>query len=279
MLPLIDTHTHFDVDDYTGLHQDLSCLAYKNGVRHLLIIGILARYFERMLQTKKNLDTLMAAPCAHLAFGLHPVYIQEHTIQDLDQLDSYLQNHSAIAIGEIGLDTYPPVLQEPHIFEKQQVFFIEQIHLAKKYQLPILLHIRKNHAEVLKILTQQKYLASDLGGIAHSFSGGEQEALAFVKRGFKLGITGQITNPNAKKLRRAVWAVFKKYGADAFVIETDAPDMMPLPCQHLGLVNDPSNLTYVFDELASMFDLDKEFLAKRLWDNTCQALRVDWKYE
>ena len=100
-----------------------------------------------------------------------------------------------------------------------------------------------------------------------------------MKMGFKLGITGQITNPNAKKLRNSVMSVFRRYGTEAFVIETDCPDMMPVPCQHLGAFNEPANLVYVLDELAVMFDMDKENLARQLWQNSNEALRQNWVYE
>lgn len=278
-MKLIDTHTHFDVPEYAQNRKAFAQSAHDAGVRHLVLIGLMAQYFERMLAVKDELATFNQAPMAHVAFGLHPLYIQEQKEKDLVLLDEYLTRFGSVAIAEIGLDTYPKALQEAEIFAKQKAFFIEQVALAKHHQLPILLHIRKSHAEVLQILTEQKYQASQLGGIAHSFSGGEQEALAFVKRGFKLGITGQITNPNAKKLHRAVMAVFAKYGVDAFVIETDCPDMMPVPCQHLGHFNEPANLRWVLAHLATMFDIEQETLARKLWQNSCEALRVDWNYE
>ncbi|MFC0820613.1 TatD family hydrolase [Moraxella marmotae] len=279
MIQLIDTHTHFDVPEYDSQRQAFAQRAYTQGVAHLLLIGYLAQHFGRMLRANDAINQLSHAPKSHLAFGLHPLYITEQSENDLLILEDYLKNHPTVAIAEIGLDSYPKDLQNPEIYAKQQRFFIEQICLAKQYQKPILLHIRKSHADVLKILKEQKYRADELGGIAHSFSGGEQEALAFVKQGFKLGITGQITNPNAKKLHRAVQAVFAKYGVQAFVIETDCPDMMPLPCQHLGQFNEPANLPFVLATLAELFNIDKQTLAEKLWQNSCQALRTDWKYD
>lgn len=280
---LIDTHTHFDVPAFDIDRKKMIKKAYDKGVRHLLLIGFLEKNFQQMVNIKaKMVDFLRDNTWgvqAHLAFGLHPLYIMEQSDLDLVLLDDFINTHGSIAIAEIGLDTYPKILTQPEVFEKQKHFFIEQIHLAKHHDLPILLHIRKAHAQVLEVLKTHKYRADTQGGIAHSFSGGEQEALAFVKMGFKLGITGQITNPNAKKLRRSVMAVFKKYGADAFVIETDCPDMIPVPCQHLSKLNEPANLLYVLDELAMMFNTDKEKLSKRLWQNSNEALRQNWVYE
>lgn len=276
---LIDTHTHFDVEEFDDNRQNLTQKAHTQGVRHLVLIGLLSKYFARMVDVQKQMVDFDIGVQAHLAFGLHPLYIKEQTEHDLVLLEDFIRHESSIAIAEIGLDTFAKDLTEEIVFQKQRRFFIEQIELAKSYDLPILLHIRKAHAKALQILKAQKYSAEAQGGIAHSFSGGEQEALAFVKMGFKLGITGQITNPNAKKLRRAVMAVFQKYGTSAFVIETDCPDMIPVPCQHTGCVNEPANLIYVLDELATMFGMDKEKLARQLWQNSNDALRQTWVYD
>lgn len=275
---LFDTHTHFDVPEYNGRRDEFNHLAYDVGVRHLVLIGYLARYFERMVDIKAYADTHYRIH-HHLACGLHPLYINEHMDDDLLLLDEVLKTHLNIAIGEIGLDTYPNDLKSPTVYQKQLSFFIEQINLAKAHNLPILLHIRKAHADVLKLLKAQNYNAHNQGGIAHSFSGGENEAISFVKLGFKLGITGQITNPNAKKLRTAVKAVFDKFGISAFVIETDCPDMMPVPCQKSeGYFNQPKNLSHVLDELSVLFNTDKEELAYRLWQNSNDAFKCNFDY-
>lgn len=276
---LFDTHTHFDMPEYDDKRKLYNERSYDGGVRHLVLIGILAKYFGQMVTIKQQADKEQGYPKHHLAFGLHPLYIKEQSWQDLQTLANYIDEHDSIAIGEIGLDTYPDDLKDAVIYDKQKRFFIEQISLSKKYDLPILLHIRKSHADVLKILKAQKYNAHHQGGIAHSFSGGENEALAFVKMGFKLGITGQITNPNAKKLRNAIKAVFDKYGTSPFVIETDCPDMMPVPCQINGCrFNEPANLIHVLDELSVIFNRDKESLADEIWQNTNSALKTNFDY-
>lgn len=275
---LFDTHTHFDIPEYDQRRDEYNQSAYQFGVRHLILIGFLAKYFPQMVKTKIDADNHYPI-WHHLACGLHPLYIDEHDDNDLITLDDYLKNFDNIAIGEIGLDTYPKQLKNDTLYKKQIRFFIEQIHLSKQYDLPILLHIRKSHADVLKLLKEQKYHADNQGGIAHSFSGGENEALAFAKMGFKIGITGQITNPNAKKYRHAIKSVYDKFGISAFVIETDCPDMMPLPAQMGGnYFNEPKNLIYVLDELSVIFNMDKELLAHQIWQNTNTALKSNFAY-
>ena len=102
--PLIDTHTHFDDFVFDEDRIDLATSAYDSGVRHLLLIGYLAKYFDRMLQTQQQLteklDAGLAVPKVYLASGLHPAYIAKHSEDHLDQLAQFLQSHSHVAIGE-----------------------------------------------------------------------------------------------------------------------------------------------------------------------------------
>ena len=145
-----------------------------------------------------------------------------------------------------------------------------QIAFAQQFDKPVLLHIRKSHAEVLALLKKHQFKQ---GGIAHAFSGGVEEAKAFVKLGFKIGVTGQITNPNAKKLHQVVQAI----GAEHLVLETDCPDMTPLCCQLSAqhrTRNTPVNLPYVLQGLAQSLQMPESKLAAVLWQNSLQALHL-----
>lgn len=279
-LPLIDTHTHFDVDSFDHDREIQSQLAWHNGVHHLVLIGFLAKYFAQMVACQRQMQGYgqqgKATPSAHLAFGLHPFYITEHKDSDLQQLEQFIQQYSPIAIGEIGLDTFTAEMKTAENYTRQQDFFGQQLELAKHYQLPALLHIRRAHGDVIKMLKAQKFTQ---GGIAHSFSGGIQEAKALVNLGFKIGVTGQVTNPNAKKLRHTLTELVKIVGLDAIVIETDCPDFMPLPCHEThGRRNVPANLPYVLTALSDLLKKDQSRLAKQLWQNSCAALQVSWEY-
>lgn len=328
---LIDTHTHFDapVFDKDRIVQAQS--AYENGVEHLILVGYLHRHFERLYEVKNSLDSqqllntanadssnadllaVKSVPKTHIALGLHPFYIEQHNEAHLATMAKMLDEQRPIAIGEIGLDTFTVEMKEPDIFAKQQRFFIAQLDMAVAHQLPVMLHIRKAHADALAILKAHAYDANKLGGIAHSFSGGEQEAKAFVKLGFKLGVTGQITNPNAKKLRRAIQAAVAEYGINCLVIETDCPDMTPIMCQTKGSSlstldydnsqgqspneqhyshgdkadynatqvydhNVPGNLPWVLASLSKLLKVDKALLAQQFWQNSSDSLAQSWNY-
>ena len=308
--PLIDTHTHFDAPVFDVDRNQQLQKAYQQGVRHLVLVGYLHRYFNRLYETEEFINKQPHSMIeqateqketpvnAHIALGLHPFYIEQHTEAHLESMAQMLDKKRPLAIGEIGFDTFTEEMKQPEMFAKQEYFFKAQLDMAVSHKLPVMLHIRKAHAEALALLKAHDYDAHKLGGIAHSFSGGEQEAKAFAKLGFKLGVTGQVTNPNAKKLRRAIQAAVDTYGIDCLVIETDCPDMTPIMCQDSGSSqsalgqsldnewgdapahnrNVPANLPYVLSSLSELLDVPLAILAKQLWHNSCNALCTDWHY-
>ena len=315
IFPLIDTHTHFDAPMFDDDRVRQAHLAYDKGVRHLVLVGYLYRHFSRLYDTQQQYHTSIqmdrviasnqkdSSPNMHIALGLHPFYIEQHTDAHLADMAQMLTRNRPLAIGEIGLDAFTNAMKQPEMVAKQQRFFIAQLDMAVEHQLPVMLHIRKAHAEALALLKAHDYDAHKLGGIAHSFSGGVQEAGAFVKLGFKLGVTGQITNPNAKKLRFAIQAAVNKYGIECLVIETDCPDMTPIMCQEVGNShsalgrnsdngssdkewsnrpsynrNVPANLPYVLYSLSELLDVPATILAEQLWHNSCNALQTNWCY-
>ena len=270
MMQLIDTHTHFDVADFDHDRQHLAVQAKQVGVEALVLIGFIESRFDELIQTHQQLQDWENVPQSYLAPGLHPFYIEQHQQAHLQRLEQVLKQHDCVAVGEIGLDTFLKQHKRPDAFAKQQHYFNAQLELATHYQKPVLLHIRKAHAEALAILKAQKF---KLGGIAHAFSGGVEEAKALVKLGFKIGVTGQITNPNAKKLHQVVQAI----GAERLVIETDCPDMTPLCCQtstEHRTRNTPVNLPYILDSLAQTLGQPQDQLAEQLWQNSLAALRL-----
>lgn len=307
--PLIDTHTHFDAPVFDEDRAIQVQKAYAQEVRHLVLVGYLYRHFDRMYETEQSVnkmtqpvetsdDQAQSSLNTHIALGLHPFYIDQHTEKHLTDMEQKIAAKRPLAIGEIGLDTFTDEMKEPEAFAKQERFFKAQLDMAVTHKLPVMLHIRKAHAEALAILKAHDYDAHKLGGIAHSFSGGEQEAKAFVKLGFKLGVTGQITNPNAKKLRRAIQAAVDSNGVECLVIETDCPDMTPIMCQTsdnsqsaLGQSPDnewgdapnhnrnvPANLPWVLSTLSELLSVPVAELAQQLWKNSCNALQTDWAY-
>lgn len=267
-LALFDTHTHFDVPEFDSDREILAYAAKQVGVKALVLIGFVQSRFDDLLATHQQLQQWSHVPQSYLAPGLHPFYIEEHQPEHLQNLEQMLRQQTCVAVGEIGLDTFLKQHKQPELLQKQKQYFTAQLELAQQFDLPVLLHIRKSHADVLGLLKKQRF---QQGGIAHAFSGGIEEAKAFIHMGFKLGVTGQITNPNAKKLHQVVQAV----GAEHLVLETDCPDMTPLCCQVLSeqrTRNTPVNLPFVLEGLAQSLNLPVEPLAEKLWQNTLDVL-------
>lgn len=270
-IKLFDTHTHFDVPDFDHDRVQLAQQAKAVGVEGLVLIGFLHSRFNDLIQTQHFLNQLENAPKSYLAPGLHPFFIDQHETQFLQDLEHILKTEDCVAVGEIGLDTFKKEHKQPEVFKKQQDFFSAQLTLAQQFEKPVLLHILRSHADTIKILKQHKF---QYGGIAHAFSGGVQEAKALIAMGFKIGVTGQITNPNAKKLHTVV----KEIGLEHLVLETDCPDMTPLCCQtshEHRTRNTPANLPYVLDGLTQVLGIPRDVIAAHLWQNTMQALRLE----
>lgn len=154
-IALFDTHTHFDVPDFDSDREQLAYAAKAAGVEHLVLIGFVQSRFQDLIAIQKFLNQLEQVPQSHLAPGLHPFYIEQHQNQHLQDLEQFLQQQHCVAVGEIGLDTFLAEHKQPEAFQKQQDFFATQLEIAQHRQKPVLLHIRKAHAETLKILKQQ----------------------------------------------------------------------------------------------------------------------------
>ena len=171
-----------------------------------------------------NFDTARAL--AHqtgdaYALGIHPLYTPQAADGDLALLDAALATHHSdprlVAVGEIGLDYFVPGLDGP----RQVLFYREQLRLARRHGLPVVLHVRRSADPLLKHLRQ---IGPDgWQGIAHAFNGSEQQARALIGMGFKLGFGGAVTFERALQLRRLASTL----PLSAIVLETDAPDIPP----------------------------------------------------
>jgi TatD DNase family protein len=157
------------------------------------------------------------------ALGIHPLYVPQAQDDDLQALDELLTlsrtDPHLVAVGEIGLDYFVPALCEPAQREKQWRFYTAQLQLARKHNLPVILHVRRSADMLLKGLRQTKVQ----GGIAHAFNGSLQQAQAFIDLGFVLGFGGAMTFERATQLRQLAATL----PLSAIVLETDAPDIPP----------------------------------------------------
>jgi TatD DNase family protein len=222
----IDTHCHLDAPEYLNseLNQGLAPVYIEEFAINNIALCILPAVELHNFETVRQL--------AHThrqayALGIHPLYVPQADLSDLEALDQALQSHRhdprLVAVGEIGLDFFVPALCTAEMREKQTLFYRAQLKLAKKHGLPVILHVRKSADQLLHALREIGGADPDLGGIAHAFNGSPQQAEQFVAMGFALGFGGAVTYERAHNLRRLAQSL----PAEAIVMETDAPDIPP----------------------------------------------------
>lgn len=263
---LIDSHCHLDFSVFDDDRSAIMHACREANIQSIIVPGVCRKDWQKILSLCYNDDML------YPALGLHPNFIDEHHANDLDELARLLSVNGAknaaesseiqnlAAIGEIGLDFFIKNTDRTI----QIYYFSEQLKIASQYQLPVLIHARKSHDEVIKHLKEN----TSLKGIIHAYSGSYEQAKEYLKRGFKLGFGGAFTYPKATKLRSLV----ARLPIDAWVLETDAPDMSPMA--HHGEKNSPQYLLEIAREFASLYDNKAEFeqIMEQLQQNTRDVL-------
>lgn len=243
---LIDTHTHLDFPDFDADRDAVLARSRALGVQRMVVLGVYQANWQRLWHLVEANEGLYAA------FGLHPVYLDEHQPQHLDELRDWLSRLAGqpklCAVGEFGLDYYLENLDR----QRQQAVFEAQLELAAEFELPALLHVRRAHAATIATL---KRFRLKRGGIIHAFAGSQEEAREYIKLGFRLGLGGAATWPQANRLRQVVAGL----PLDAIVLETDAPDMAP--AMHPYQRNSPEYLADICTELAALRGITAEALA------------------
>jgi TatD DNase family protein len=213
----IDTHCHLDAHEFGGQSLDIAAQAGQAGVGMIVIPAVDRANFGIVR------DLAHAAPNASYALGIHPIYVPQAEEQDLVLLRRLAEEAMAdprfVAIGEVGLDFFIPMLCEPAMREKQEHYLREQLRIARDLGLPVLTHVRRSQDQVLKHVRQIR----PAGGIAHAFNGSFQQAQTFIDLGFRLGFGGAMTFTRALQIRRLA----AELPLDAIVLETDAPDIAP----------------------------------------------------
>ncbi len=215
----IDTHCHLDAAEFAPDVAAVRERARQAGVRQLVIPGVEVGNFTAVREL------------AHVggdayALGIHPLCVAQAVEADLGALDAALAAHRddprLVAVGEIGLDLFVPALKESPLREKQEFFYREQLGLARKHGLPVILHVRRSADRLLKHL-RELAPAGGWQGIAHAFNGSAQQAEAFVGLGLKLGFGGTLTFEASRQIRQLATDL----PLSALVLETDAPDIPP----------------------------------------------------
>ena len=242
-IELIDTHCHIDNVRFDQDRDNVLAHCTSLGIKRLIVPGVSASNW------KKISSLVHQHPMLSPAYGLHPLYTSTHNISDIEFLNEYLDMENPVAVGEIGLDFF--VNRDDRDIQKE--YFIQQLQIASDKRLPVILHARKSHNEILNCLN--KYPVS--GGICHAFNGSLQQAYNYINKGFKLGFGGAITFSNSNKLRKLA----VELPLDAIVLETDSPDMSG--AQHKGQRNSPEYLPEILNDLALIRKEPIEYIAEK----------------
>lgn len=270
----IDTHCHLDAPEFDADRVEVRSRARAAGVVQLVIPAVEVRSFD-------DTRNLAHAGGDSYCLGIHPLYVDRALPSSLAQLDQQLQLHYAdprlVAVGEIGLDYFVPALTQSPLREKQEDYYRAQLKLARKYELPVVLHVRRSADRLLKHLRDLRSATSPWLGIAHAFNGSDVQALEFVKLGFKLGFGGAVTFERALQLRRLATTL----PLDAIVLETDAPDIPPhwlytqANDRAHGVAqgrNEPGELPRIAAVVAQLRGISLQALAEATERNACAAL-------
>lgn len=242
---LIDTHCHLDAQQFIVDLPEVMQRAIDANVQHIVIPAVAPHNFKAVR------DVAHRYPGGAYALGIHPISIPESSNDDLITLDAAIQQamHDPrfVGVGEIGLDFFIPELKTPAMQRKQEAFYDAQLKLAHRYQLPVILHVRRSQDRILKYLRNYPTLC----GIAHAFNGSFQQANAFIDLGFVLGAGGAMTFSRARQIRRLA----SQLGLENWVLETDAPDIPPAwLAAEAGSAprNEPAEVTRIADVLAQL---------------------------
>ncbi|MGL5151943.1 MAG: TatD family hydrolase [Clostridium sp.] len=247
---IIDTHSHYDSEDYNEDREEVLTQIQEAGV-----VGILncASSYDSIAKT---LTLTQKYEFIYGALGIHPSNADELTQERLIELKSLIKENKSkvIAVGEIGLDYY---WDENPSKEIQKEAFRNQMKLAEELNLPVVIHDRDAHNDTLEILKEFPTVI----GVVHCFSGSVEFAKQCTDLGYYIGITGVVTFKNAKKIKDVVKAV----SLDRLLVETDCPYMAPVP--NRGKRNKSDYIQHIIEEIAQIKEIEPISLNIQLNDN------------
>ncbi len=229
---LIDSHSHFDDSSFDPDREAAWWRARAAGVDAQIVPAVTANHWPRVKETCDRY------PGLYPAYGLHPMYCEQHREEDIQALGEWLRTERPVAVGECGLDFF---IEDPDR-EKQQRLFEAQLELAREHRLPVIIHARRAVEEVIQTL--RRYPGST--GVLHSYSGSEEQARRLLELGFKMSFGGPVTFPRAGRLRKLVGGL----PLEAILIETDSPDQPDV--SHRGQRNEPAFLPLVLQEISNL---------------------------
>ncbi|MBF0795682.1 TatD family hydrolase [Mammaliicoccus lentus] len=253
---LIDTHVHLNADQYDDDLQEVIDRALSESIDRMFVVGFDTKTIERTMKLIDQYDFIYGI------IGWHPVDAIDCTDERLEWIESLSKHPKIIGIGEMGLDYHWD--KSPKDIQKD--VFRKQIALAKRVQLPIIIHNREATQDCVDILKEEN--ASEVGGIMHSFSGSNEIADEILKMNFYVSLGGPVTFKNAKQPKE----VAKHVPLDRLLVETDAPFLSPHP--YRGKRNEPARVKLVAEQIAELRGLTYEEVCEATTENAERLFKL-----
>lgn len=251
---LIDSHCHLDDDRLDSNRLEVINAAREVGVEHFIVPATTQQRWPLLRKLQQTHSDI------HIAYGYHPMFMQQHTQTNMEQLESIITEHGAIAVGECGLDFFHSKCDE----NEQKSLFEQQLNVAQNLSIPIIVHSRKSLDIVISMLRKKQLV----GGVLHSFSGSLQQAKQLNDLGFKLGIAATVCFDRAKKLQTIV----KEIALDNIVLESDAPDQTGPDFK--GQLNQPAFMHKQLYKVAELKKLNVDEVAKQTSLNVMHLFQI-----
>lgn len=242
---IVDTHAHLNTEEYQNDMNDVLKRARINHVNQIIVIGMDETSNELAIRLAEKHEMLYAT------VGVHPGYVDNQTT---DHLEALLTHKKVVAVGECGIDLH----WRQDNYDLQKSIFLEQIELAKRFKLPLVIHTRSSFDEAYQCLLPSK---GKVTGVFHCFSSNLEDAKRAIELGFYIGIDGPITFKKAEELVRIVEQIDLKH----ILVETDSPYLAPLPFR--GKRNEPAYTKYVVEKIAQIKNISVEEVMKQTTEN------------
>lgn len=254
---LFDTHAHLNAADYAEDVEEVIERAKEAGVSNIVVVGFDRPTIRKAMELVDKYDHLYGC------IGWHPVDAIDCTDEGLQWIEELCKHPKIVALGETGLDYH----WDKSPKEIQQEVFRKQIRLAKKLNMPIMIHNREATDDVLTILKEEQ--AEEVGGIMHCFSGSVETAKEALNLNFYISLGGPVTFKNAKKPKE----VAKVVPLDKLLIETDCPYLAPHPFR--GKRNEPAYVRLVAEQIAELKEISLEELAEATTRNAKKVFGIN----
>ncbi len=250
---IFNTHTHLNDKRFIKMTDQIIADCKKNGITKLLVVGYDIETSKRAIELAEKYSIVYAS------VGIHPVDSNAFNQDTVNQLEKMLQSKKVVAIGECGLDYHWDTCPK----EKQMYSFKEQIKLANKYNLPVIVHCRDAINDTYNILKD-----SNSTGVMHCYSGSLEMASKFIELNYYISLAGPVTFKNAKVPKE----IAENIDLSKLLVETDDPYLTPVPFR--GKENKANYVKYIIDEIAKLRGLNSQLIGQNTYDNAMRLFKI-----